>query len=65
MLERSVQLFKVQAMHMLDRLCHHEILSDLSLQSEQEHQFQQKKKEKYSVLLSTGRGRRMSNELHK
>jgi hypothetical protein len=26
-LERSVQLFKVQAMHMLDNLAHHELLS--------------------------------------
>jgi hypothetical protein len=61
MLERSVQLFKVQAMHMLDTLCHHDILSDLSSHSEQEIHFQQPGREKHSMLLSTGRGRRMSN----
>lgn len=54
-LERSVQLFKVQAMHMLDNLAHHEILSELSSHDPSEGG------EKKS-MLSTGRSPEKTKE---
>jgi hypothetical protein len=52
-LERSVQLFKVQAMQMLDHLAHQDLLSEISSPSHDPSDLDSKKS-----MLSTGRPRK-------
>lgn len=64
MLERSVQLFKVQATHFLDALCHNDILTEFNSSASEELVPQSKvnANSKKPNIVASARNRKLSNQ---